>query len=162
MPKYVNADKIIEHLNDEIEGCGDCDVYSQPVVYGTRLGLEYSKSLVETAESADVREVVRCKHGVNIKYNVFDKFKSMNIDELAEWLDKYGMFDNSPWMSWFDQKYCKNCEDIMCKYEDSEREFPCSYCELNGNCKFFPDLDEVPDNKMSIKMWLESEIHQGE
>ena len=61
MPKYVNADKIIEHLNDEIEGCGDCDVYSQPVVYGTRLGLEYSKSLVETAESADVREVVRCK-----------------------------------------------------------------------------------------------------
>ena len=61
MPKYVNADKIIEHLNDEIEGCGDCDVYSQPVVYGTRLGLEYSKSLVETAETADVVEVVRCK-----------------------------------------------------------------------------------------------------
>lgn len=95
-------------------------------------------------------------HEVNIKYNVFDKFKSMNIDELAEWLDKYGTFDNSPWMSWFDQKYCKRCEDIMCKYEDGKREFLCSYCELNGNCKFFPNLDEVPDNKMSIKMWLES------
>lgn len=40
--------------------------------------------------------------GVNIKYNVFDRFKSMNIDELAEWLDKYGMFENSPWMLWFD------------------------------------------------------------
>ena len=61
MPRYINADKIIEHLNDETEGCGDCDVCSQPVVYGTRLGLEYSKSLVETAESADVQEVVRCK-----------------------------------------------------------------------------------------------------
>lgn len=61
MPKYVNADKIISHLNDEIEGCGDCDVYSQPVAYGTRLGLEYSKSLVETAETADVVQVVRCK-----------------------------------------------------------------------------------------------------
>lgn len=61
MPKYINVDKIIEHLNDEIEGCGDCDVYSQPVVYGTRLGLEYSKSLVETAETADVVQVVRCK-----------------------------------------------------------------------------------------------------
>lgn len=46
----------------------------------------------------------------------------------------------------------------MCKYEDGEREFPCSYCELNGNCKFFPDLDEVPDNKKIIKMWLETEI----
>ena len=61
MPKYVNADKIIEHLNDEIEGCEDCDVCFRPVKYGTRLGLEYSKSLVKTAETADVVEVVRCK-----------------------------------------------------------------------------------------------------
>ena len=49
-----------------------------------------------------------------------------------------------------------NCADIMCKYEDGER-FPCSYCELNGNCKFFPNLDETPDNKRITKMWLESE-----
>ena len=95
---------------------------------------------------------------VKAKHTIFGKFKSMNIDELAEWLDEYGQFDSSPWMSWFDQKYCKNCEDIMCKYEDGEREFPCSYCELNGNCKFFPDLDEAPDNKRIIKMWLESEV----
>ena len=61
MPKYVNADKIIEHLNDEIEGCGDCDVYSQPVVSRPRLGLEYSKSIVETAETAGLVQVVRCK-----------------------------------------------------------------------------------------------------
>ena len=61
MPRYINADKIIAHLNDELEGCGDCNAYSQPVVYGTRLGLEYSKSLVETAEAADVVQVVRCK-----------------------------------------------------------------------------------------------------
>ena len=61
MPRYINADKIIEHLNDEIEGCEDCDVCFRPVKYGTRLGLEYSKSLVETAETADVVQVVRCK-----------------------------------------------------------------------------------------------------
>lgn len=61
MLKYVNADKIIEHLNEEIEACGDCDVYSQPVVYGTYLGLKSSKSFVETAETADVIQVVRCK-----------------------------------------------------------------------------------------------------
>lgn len=61
MSKYIDADKIISHLNDEIERCGDYDVYSQPVVYGTRLGLEYSKSLVETAEIADAIQVVRCK-----------------------------------------------------------------------------------------------------
>ena len=61
MPKYVNADKIISHLNEEIEACGDCDVYSQPVVYGTYLGLKSSKSFIETAESADVVRIVRCK-----------------------------------------------------------------------------------------------------
>ena len=61
MTKYINADKLISHLNDEIEACGDPDVYFQPVTYGTRLGLEYSKSLVETAETADVVQVVRCK-----------------------------------------------------------------------------------------------------
>lgn len=90
--------------------------------------------------------------------NNWVKLKNMSKEDFAEWLDKYGMFDNSPWMMWFDQQYCKNCEDIMCKYENGKREFPCSFCELNGNCKFFPDLDEVPDNKMIIKMWLESEV----
>ena len=61
MSKYIDADKIISHLNDEIEACGDHDVDYQPVTYGTYLGLEYSKSLVETAETADVVHVVRCK-----------------------------------------------------------------------------------------------------
>lgn len=61
MSKYIDVDKIIEHLNDEIEGWEDCDVCFKPVTYGTRLGLEYSKSLVETAEAADVVQVVRCK-----------------------------------------------------------------------------------------------------
>ena len=61
IPKYVNADKIISHLKDEIEACENPDVYAQPVAYGTRLGLEYSKSLVETAETADVVQVVWCK-----------------------------------------------------------------------------------------------------
>ena len=61
MPKYINADKIISHLNDEIEGCEDPDIYSQPVAYGTYLGLQYARSIVETAETADMQEVVRCK-----------------------------------------------------------------------------------------------------
>ena len=61
MSRYIDADKIISHLNDEIEGCEDCDVCFRPVTYGTRLGLEYSKSIVETAETANVVQVVRCK-----------------------------------------------------------------------------------------------------
>ena len=89
----------------------------------------------------------------------YERIKSMNIDKFSDWVDEYGQFGISPWMSWFEQKYCNNCENIMCKYEDGERELPCSYCEVYDICKFFQDLDEVPDNKMIIKMWLESEVY---
>jgi hypothetical protein len=86
--------------------------------------------------------------------NNFEKLKSMSAEELAEWFDKYIAFDNAPYMIWFDQKYCKNCEPIMCKYEDSKYEFPCSYCELEGTCKFFPEQENTPDSQKIIKMWL--------
>lgn len=89
--------------------------------------------------------------------NNFEKLKSMSVDELAEWLDKNGIIDNSPWMEDFNKKYCNNCESVMCKYEDGNREFPCSYCEIYDKCKFFNELNEVPNNKEIIKMWLESE-----
>lgn len=89
---------------------------------------------------------------------IFDDMRSKSIDELTEWLDKYGQFDNSPWMKWFDEKYCSKCEPIMCRCEGSEAEFPCSWCEVNGyKCKFFPDMDHSPDNRDIIKIWLESE-----
>ena len=88
--------------------------------------------------------------------NNFEHLQTMPIDQLVEFLDTNGHHD-AIWWKWFDEKYCNNCADIMCKYEDGEREFPCSYCELNGNCKFFPNLDETPDNKRVTKMWLESE-----
>ena len=33
MPRYIDADKIISYLNDEIESCGGHDVDYQPVTY---------------------------------------------------------------------------------------------------------------------------------
>lgn len=90
----------------------------------------------------------------------FEYFKNMGIDTFSEWLDEHGQFDDSPWMMDFDRKYCQNCEPIMCHYEDSEREFPCSYCEVHEKCKFFPDMIEAPGNKEIIKMWLESEVEE--
>ena len=66
MSRYIDADKIISHLNDEIEACENPDVYSQPVAYGTYLGLQYARSIVETAETADVVQVVRCKDCIHI------------------------------------------------------------------------------------------------
>ena len=91
--------------------------------------------------------------------NKFKKIKSMSINELAEWIDKYGRFDGSPWMNWWDEHYCNKCESIMCHYPDSNLKFPCAWCELHdGKCKFFPEMTEAPNNKEIIKMWLESEV----
>lgn len=103
----------------------------------------------------------------------FKRIQSMNVDELAEWLDENGMFDNSPWSNWFNDRYCKNCESIKCKYADAEEklgftpylfgsysgDLECAYCELADEsgikrCRFFPELDDVPDNKKTIEMWL--------
>lgn len=88
----------------------------------------------------------------------FENIKAMSVEELASWLDKHGRFDNSPWIAWFDTLYCGNCEPIICHYPESKREFSCSYCELEGQCKFFPDMDHVPDNEDIIKMWLQLEV----
>jgi len=98
----------------------------------------------------------------------FKYLQNMSIDEFAEWLDKNCMFDNSPWMNLFNEKYCSKCESIKCKYADAEEklgitpfsysgEIECAYCELENKCRFFQELDDVPDNKEMIKMWLEEE-----
>lgn len=92
--------------------------------------------------------------------NNFEKFKSMTIDELADWIDKYGQFDNSPWLEYFNTKYCENCESIKCTR--NEKTDLCAYCELHDCCKFFPDLNYVPEVRDTIKLWLESEAKENQ
>ena len=88
----------------------------------------------------------------------FEKFKNMDTEQFADWLDEYGMFDGSPWMEWFDRRYCNNCKPVMCHSADDSREFAFAWCEIYDKCKYFPESYEQPDNKEVIKMWLESEV----
>lgn len=88
---------------------------------------------------------------------VFDSIKNKNIDELAEWFDEYYDFDSAPWWKWWDENYCSKCEPIETEYPNAfGYEIECAYCELNGNCQFFKEADNIPDSKQIIKMWLES------
>ena len=102
----------------------------------------------------------------------FKYLQSMSVDELAKWLDQNGIIDNSPWSEHFNNKYCANCESVMCKYEDAEKtlgfrlclwddEIECAYCEIYNKCRYFEDMQDVPDNREMIKMWLESEVNNG-
>lgn len=97
MARYINADKIISHLNDEIEACSDPDVYSQPVAYGTYLGLQYTRSMVETAETTDVQEV---RHGRWIS-NELGGYKWAYYCSECSWVDGYPFNDR--------HRYCPNC-----------------------------------------------------
>ena len=99
---------------------------------------------------------------------LFDKFKSMTIDELAEFIDEYGMYDNTPWMNWWDKNYCDKCESIKLDYDETQKilnivpffkeaKIECAYCEVYNKCRYFLDNDDVPSTKDIIKMWLEAE-----
>ncbi len=102
--------------------------------------------------------------------NNFNFLQSLSLDELATWLDKYGQFDDSPWMSWFNENYCDKCESIECSYTEYGAHienpynrritFECSYCELENKCKFFLEFDDILDNKDIIKLWLNSEYNK--
>lgn len=94
----------------------------------------------------------------------FENFRTMTIEQFAEWLDEHGYFDGSPWMTWFDEKYCSNCptEHGYLPDDSGEERYlvptEFSWCEANGKCKFFPEMDEEPEPKDIVKMWLESEV----
>lgn len=84
---------------------------------------------------------------------VFEKFKSNSIDELVEWLNEYGVQDYAPWDNWFNDNYCSKCESIF----DPKYNQMCAWCESHEKCKYFLEMNNIPDPKQVIKMWLESE-----
>ena len=90
----------------------------------------------------------------------FEKLQSLDIEQFAEWLDKNGMWDNSPWSKWFDLKYCQQCESVKATVKDyfGTRECDFAWCELEHKCRYFADNEEIPDCKEIIKMWLEAEV----
>ena len=88
----------------------------------------------------------------------FENLKSKNIDEFAEWFEENCLYDDDPCIRWFDETYCKNCEPII-KQNEMGYKMEYAYCELNGNCRYFKDMNELPNNKQMVKLWLESEYN---
>ena len=103
MARYIDADKIISHLNDEIEACGDADINCRPINYGTYLGLKSSKSFVETAETADVQEV---RHGHWIEKDL-DNFRKVECScSICGWS---GVENYDSYVDIHDFEFCPYC-----------------------------------------------------
>ena len=90
--------------------------------------------------------------------NHFEYIKSKNIDEFAEWLAENGLYDYAPWDNWFDDNYCSKCGCYSECGAESENFNDYAWCELYGNCKFFPEKNNVLSPEEVIKLWLELEV----
>lgn len=88
---------------------------------------------------------------------VFENIKQMNMDTLIDCLDKLHFPEYAPWMQWYNKTYCQNCDTVTANVQYLMKTCECAWCEIHGKCKFFPKLDDGPDRKQMIKLWLESE-----
>lgn len=79
MARYIDADKLITHLNDEIKGCAPkfgSRAGGKSIAYGTMLGLKMAISFAETLSTADV-----------VPKSEVEKWKEINVQlhkEMSE------------------------------------------------------------------------------
>ena len=90
--------------------------------------------------------------------NQLKYLQSMSTDEIAEFLDQYGLVDNTPWWKWWNSKYCDKCESVKATIQGFNRECEFAWCELEHKCRFFTEMNDIPDSKEIIKMWLKTEV----
>ena len=97
--------------------------------------------------------------------NNLKNLQIMNIDQLVEFLDTNGHLDGICWKC-FEETYCDNCptETVYIDEHEGEHiwktECECTYCEVHDKCRFFTEMDDVPDSKETIKLWLEAEVEE--
>ena len=89
---------------------------------------------------------------------VFEKIKTMDINEFAKWFDEHCSHDTDPCINWWNNNYCSNCETETAKYDGTDAEDEFAWCELHGKCKFFQNADGTLNTFQMTKLWLESEI----
>lgn len=99
----------------------------------------------------------------------YELLVSKSKEELASFLSENVQYDDTPWEKWFNRNYCKKCEPITLPMREYYTIFGCSsyaetmtcaYCELKGKCKFFPDMNDIPDTYNTILMWLEDKTEE--
>ena len=103
-------------------------------------------------KNADL-EIIKLKP-VEVTDTNYSTIITKDIDAFAEWLANIGAFEDSPWLKWYDENFCKKCKPVVCKYEDSifDQTFEASECEFeDGKCPF--GVYDWTDKDI-IKAWL--------
>lgn len=87
---------------------------------------------------------------------VFDQIRKMNIDEFAEWFNDHCSHDTDPCVEWWNNTYCKNCNPELGTIEGTQTPLEFAWCELHKKCRFFPNMECIPDSLEMTKIWLKS------
>lgn len=90
----------------------------------------------------------------------FEALKEKNLVEFAQWLLELQDSSEFPWDVWFNENYCKKCDSIFKVvsnpfYPSKQMTQECSFCEINNCCRFFPEYEMLPSEKI-IELWLVS------
>ena len=86
MARYIDADKLIAHLKDEIEGCKQpfgTRANGKGIAYGTELGLKSAISFAKTLSTADVVPKSEVKETVEKLMSATDKVICEAKQEVA-------------------------------------------------------------------------------
>jgi hypothetical protein len=75
----------------------------------------------------------------------------MTITEMVEFLESWDGIDDTPWMLWGDERFCRNCEPITIAASTSHVEMLAAPCEV-GECPKGMGM-----NENWCLEWLESE-----
>lgn len=84
----------------------------------------------------------------------FGKIKHKKLIELAKWLDSLGGVDNTPWIKWFDETYCKKCTMYKGVPEGCTHEITFAPCECGENPCGYADLKAWE----LVALWLQSKV----
>lgn len=102
--RFIDADNLIEHLEDNVRECGNPDVATEPITYGCSLGLKGALSYARTLPTADVVEV---RHGT--------------------WEDR----PNPQWKA-YDIRHCSKCGWNIPKNNLRKKDLNWNYCPECG------------------------------
>ena len=90
---------------------------------------------------------------------VFKQIKNMTLDELAVWIRDNWLHDGDLVIDWWDKNYCQKCEPEKITFPNIDHEYECCYCEKYDKCRYFTELDKMPDDLMRVKLWLQSHVN---
>lgn len=85
-----------------------------------------------------------------------DVIKNFSEEDFINWLVNFNLVEDSPWLQWLDDAYCKRCQRISGRIEGSDYDHFFSPCEFGADeCPF--KVADLEDREL-IKLWLDAKI----